>query len=351
MSIFKNKIIKFCGITAAVITMAGACAKEVTESKNEDNKLYLDAWMSVHHPGVQPTGLGVYIIEDQPGAGEAVTDDDYYYFINYTSTDLDGNISSTSEEKVAQQTGSYTKGNYYGATVVMDSYYVTQPGILDAIKGMRIGGTRKVVVPGWLNSTISTSSGEKYYTTAEEFYQNKSGSNAIYTITLTDKTDNINKWEVDSLERYTARMMNDVDSTFYGYYYQQLKEPTDTTTFPTDTTFYINYTGRLLNGQVFDTTIEDTAKFYGIYSSSNTYEPKMVQLSENYTDITLGGSSSSDGSTTINGFAYCLSKLKSYEKGVCAFYSALGYSYSGSGNVIPSFAPLTFEIEIVDKEE
>ncbi len=351
MSIFKNKIIKFCGITAAAIAMAGACAKEVTESENEDNKLYLDAWMSVHHPDVQPTGLGVYIIEDQPGAGEAVTDDDYYYFIRYTSTDLDGNISSTSEEKVAQQTGSYTKGNYYGPTVVMDSYYVTQPGVLDAIKGMRIGGTRKVVVPGWLNSTISTSSSEKYYTTAEEFYKNKSGSNAIYTITLTDKTDNINKWEVDSLERYTARMMNDVDSTFYGYYYQRLKEPTDTTTFPTDTTFYINYTGRLLNGQVFDTTIEDTAKFYGIYSSSNTYEPQMVQLSETYTDITLGGSSSSDGSTTISGFAYCLSKLKSYEKGVCAFYSALGYSYSGSGDVIPSFAPLTFEIEIVDKEE
>ena len=153
------------------------------------------------------------------------------------------------------------------------------------------------------------------------------------------------------MERYTARMMNDVDSTFYGYYYQQLKEPTDTTTFPRDTTFYINYIGRLLNGQVFDTTIEDTAKFYGIYSSSKTYKPQMVKLNETYTEITLGGSSSSDGSTTIDGFAYCLSKLKSYEKGICAFYSALGYKYSGSGNVIPKFAPLTFEIEIVDKEE
>ena len=106
---------------------------------------------------------------------------------------------------------------------------------------------------------------------------------------------------VDSLERYTARVMNDVDSTFYGYYYQQLKAPTDTTTLPRDTTFYINYIGRLLNGQVFDTTVEDTAKFYGIYSSSKTYEPKKVKLSENYKDITLGGSSTSDGITTING--------------------------------------------------
>lgn len=337
-----------CAAALATLVLAASCAKETTTYENDDVKLYLDAWMSVHHPDVQPTGLGVYIIDDQPGTGEAVTDDDYYYFIRYTSMDLDGNISSTSEEKVAQQVGSYTKGNYYGPTVILDSYYATQPGILDAVKGMKVGGTRTVVVPGWLNSTLDE---KESYSTAEEFYKHKSGSNAIYRLTLTDKAKDIYKWEVDSLERFTAHKMNDVDSTFYGYYYQQLKEPTDTTTFPRDTTFYINYIGRLLNGQVFDTTIEDTAKFYGIYSSSKTYEPQMVKLSEIYTDITLGGTSSSDGSTTINGFSYCLSKLKAYEKGICAFYSALGYGYSGSGNAIPRFAPLTFEIEIVDKEE
>ena len=337
-----------CAAALATLVLTASCAKETTTYENDDVKLYLDAWMSVHHPDVQPTGLGVYIIDDQPGTGEAVTDDDYYYFIRYTSMDLDGNISSTSEEKVAQQVGSYTKGNYYGPTVILDSYYATQPGILDAVKGMKVGGTRTVVVPGWLNSTLDE---KESYSTAEEFYKHKSGSNAIYRLTLTDKAKDIYKWEVDSLERFIAHKMNDVDSTFYGYYYQQQKEPTDTTTFPRDTTFYINYIGRLLNGQVFDTTIEDTAKFYGIYSSSKTYEPQMVKLSETYTDITLGGTSSSDGSTTINGFSYCLSKLKAYEKGICAFYSALGYGYSGSGNAIPRFAPLTFEIEIVDKEE
>jgi FKBP-type peptidyl-prolyl cis-trans isomerase len=37
-------------------------------------------------------------------------------------------------------------------------------------------------------------------------------------------------------------------------------------------------------------------------------------------------------------------------KAVGVFYSPLGYSYNGSGS-IPAYAPLVFEIEIVDKPE
>lgn len=345
MSIIRHTILRFC-MTVAAVTAMTSCAKEATESKNGDNKLYLDAWLSVHYPNIQPTGLGIYITDDQPGTGDEIGEKDFYYFVRYTATDLDGTIGSTTEEKVAQQVGSYSKGDYYGPTVVLNSSLATQVGVLEMIKGMRVGGTRTAIIPGWLNVTLD---GDEGYETGDDYFENETGSNAIYTITLTDKTEDIHKWEVDSLERYTARVMGDVDSTFYGYYYQQLKEPTDTTTLPRDTTFYINYTGRLLNGQVFDTTVEDTAKFYGIYSASKTYEPQKVTLSEDHSGITLGGSSSSDGNTVIEGFAYCLSKLKSYEKGVCAFYSYLGYGYSGSGSSIPKYAPLSFEIEIVDQ--
>jgi hypothetical protein len=37
-------------------------------------------------------------------------------------------------------------------------------------------------------------------------------------------------------------------------------------------------------------------------------------------------------------------------KAVGVFYSDLGYGYSGSGS-IPAYAPLVFEIEIVEKPE
>jgi FKBP-type peptidyl-prolyl cis-trans isomerase FklB len=133
----------------------------------------------------------------------------------------------------------------------------------------------------------------------------------------------------------------------YGCYYKQLIAPVDTSSFPNDTTIYINYTGRLLNGQVFDTTIEKVAKDNNIYSATRTYEPTTVRWAEKYEDLTLG----SDNSSVISGFALTLWQMRAMEKGIGVFYSPLGYSYNGSGSSIPPYSPLIFEIEVVAKPE
>ena len=39
------------------------------------------------------------------------------------------------------------------------------------------------------------------------------------------------------------------------------------------------------------------------------------------------------------------------ETATAIFYSSLGYGYSGSGSVIPSYAPLRFDITVVKEEE
>ena len=126
------------------------------------------------------------------------------------------------------------------------------------------------------------------------------------------------------------------DSVKFGCYYRQTGQPSSTEAFPDDTTIYINYTGRLLDGKVFDTTIRDTAKRYGLYSDSKTYSPVSVSYknTESYSEITMGDS----GSTLIDGFSYTISRMKSHEKGVGIFYSVLGYGSSGSGNAIPGFS-------------
>ena len=139
-------------------------------------------------------------------------------------------------------------------------------------------------------------------------------------------------------------------ATFTGtgndYYYFESKAPMDGKRFTSDTTIYINYVGRLLNGTIFDTNIKDTAKFYGVYSASRTYAPSSVTISKGENDeltVKMGSSS------VIDGFKEAILKMGPYAKGVSVFYSTLGYGTSGSGSTIPGYGPLRFDIEVVNK--
>ncbi|MGN0202809.1 MAG: FKBP-type peptidyl-prolyl cis-trans isomerase [Candidatus Cryptobacteroides sp.] len=330
-------------LAASLLLIAFSCAKEASSGTNDDSKLYFDSWMKVHYPEVKPTGLGVYILEDTPGSGEALTDEDNYIFLRYTITDLDGSITGTTEEDVDKQLGNYSLGNYYGDEVFLNDPASTSAGLIELVRGMKVGGVRKGVIPGWLNVAEA-------HDTEQEYLDNCTGSDIICSITLTDKIDDIYKWEIDTLERFVARHMDGVDSTEFGYYYKQLRAPEDTASIPLDSTICINYIGRLMNGQVFDTTIKDTAKVWGIYSSSKEYAPVYITFESDFEDITMSSEKGEEGSTMVTGFSYCLSNMKKNEKGIVAFYSVHGYGTSGKG-VIPKYAPISFEIELVEDPE
>ena len=64
---------------------------------------------------------------------------------------------------------------------------------------------------------------------------------------------------------------------------------------------------------------------------------------ESFKDITMGGSS------LIEGFSYALDQMHPHESGTAIFYSTGGYAAKGSGDIIPPYSPLRFDIEIVDK--
>ena len=93
----------------------------------------------------------------------------------------------------------------------------------------------------------------------------------------------------------------------------------------------INYTGRLLNGKVFDTSVESVAKENGIFDPGRKYEPLPYRVGEK-------------------------SLIKGWEKGVInqpagskltlIMPSALGYGPIENGP-IPANSPLIFDIEIV----
>lgn len=340
-----NKIIVKTGIAAGVVSVALAisgCAKSEKTYPNDAEQRYLEAWIKVRHPEAVQTELGTYMLEDIPGTGTTY-DGQNFAIVDCTVRDLDGAITSTTSAKVAQQLGTYDKSYYYGAKV-WDAMNNSLPvGVEDMLDGMKVGGTRTSVLPAWLMTY------DRYKKPSEYLKHSTDNSTAVYTVTLRGITDDIYKSQIDSIETYASRYLDGADSTSYGFYYKELKAPADTNAFPSDTTVYINYIGRLLNGQVFDTTIKDTAKVHNIYSSSKTYSPVKIEWGEKSSDLKMYSDGSSDGSSVISGFSMTLWKMRHYGKSAGLFVSAYGYGSSGNGNSIPGYVPLMFEIEIVDK--
>lgn len=347
-TIFKKAAYIILALTAA------GCAKAVVEGTNEAAERYFNAWMKTNHPDLNPVGLGIYVMEETEGTGIEVKEDGYI-FAEYTTTDLEGNISSYTGKETAKQLGEYDTTSFYGPKVLPTFESTIQAGLAEAVIGMKVGGRKKVIIPGWLMAY-------SVYDSAEDYLANStSGTNTIYDITITDYTDSIDLWEKQQIGKYFKAngdvfgnmtekdfLVMDIDekeTDFDGMYYKSL-QPSEAT-FPKDTTIYINYTGRLLSGQVFDTTDEKIAKDNGLYSPSRTYTPVEIYWNENYEEITMGSSSSS----TITGFALALRQMGAFEKGIAVFTSSYGYGYSGSGSTIPGYAPLVFEIEIVEKPE
>ncbi len=331
-----NRIFKSALYLIACITFAG-CARNVSGGVNEATVREFESWMYVHYPNVPKTGLGIYVLSDVPGSG-ATVDGDGYVITEYTITNLEGDILLYTSEETAKKLGLFDNGTYYGPTVLSTKEGSMVAGVRQALVGMKVGGQKKFAVPNWLQS-YST------YDT-EEGYINESTANEhnIYDVTIVGYTDSIEQYEDNLIKKYIADhpdIFKSPVSDTTGFYYQVIELGDTTKTHLSDTSIFVNYTGRLLNGKVFDTTIERVAKDNGLYSANNAYEPVEVICGDNISETTL------ESNSTIDGFARTIWHMNPYGKAIGIFYSPLGYSYSGSGSSIPGYCPLLFEIEIV----
>ena len=350
-------------LSMAALVLAG-CAKSPKVGLNDDNKRYLEAWIQVFHPSAARTNLGAFILEDMPGTGTAAgsSETNPYVRVSYTVRSLNGTVQGTTDEALSQQIGYYetnaSKNPYYGPVVWARGASGQVAGVEESIAEMSVGGRRTVVIPGWLLGYDSSSGAPILYSTAKDYEEKVSGTSPlIYEMQLEEVIPDIQKWQIDSVGRYVASLFPGKtvkDSVKLGFYYAQTGAPSSTDKFKSDTTIYINYIGRRLDGTAFDTSIADTAKFYGIYSESRTYGPcaiKWYGSEGSYTDITMSTAGSSSLSSVIKGFALGLDQMHPHEKGTAVFISDWGYGAKGSGYAIPTYSPLRFDFEVVNKPE
>ena len=317
--------------------LAAACNKNTGEGTNVALKRQFDAWRAIHYPAAVEKD-GIYIIEDTPGTGPTWDKNLSITFMTYTMRSLDGTVSYNTDEQWAKQLGEWDQTYYYGAQVVPTGKDATYAGVDILLEGMRQGGTRTAIVPSWMMTY------DRYDSLSQYLEKSTDTPAQIYTVTFLDQTDNLSEYEFRLMKEYATEKWDVTDTlstaaVFFKSFTHFDEEPDE---MPNDTTVYINYTGRRISdGQVFDTTVADTAKFYNIYNPSKKYAPVPVIWAETAKEIKLSGNS------VVDGFAHGLKAMHADEKASFVFGYNLGYGSSGSGKLIPSYAALQFDIEMV----
>ena len=344
-----NKSILF-PLTLILSLLSVACAQKSADKTGVEAQERISKWMDKYYPGIQPNADGLYILEDEPGTG-ALRDGENYPFIKVIGTirTLDGTVSTTTDEEMARQLGTYQYGNYYGPQYQYLAEGYSYAGMDALVSDMRLGGRRKAVIPAWMLTTSRYSSQEGYLSACT------GSTHLIYDITLVAQSADA---EADGIARVrdfialnypgteSVSYIEDTEADDSFFFISDVSAFNEDDKLTNDSSVKINYTGKLLDGTVFDTTIRKIAVDARIDSDSKSYEPQSVTLSSTYSDVTMG-----DSSSLISGFKGALSLMHwKGQKAVAVFSSAHGYSSTGSGNVIPAYEPLIFEIEILTDE-
>ena len=339
-----------------ICILLGGCITDNTPTTGEQAKEYLEIWMAKWNKdngkNIQPDEYGMYVLDDVPGdpSADLWSADIPYTYASVTINTLSGKISSSDDATIAKQLGTYQAHYYYGPKVSVTGEGASYAGVDLALKDMRMGGRRTVLIPSWMLTTSRYSSMQEYLDACT------SSSHLIYTIDLKQQFEDVNEWEKAIVKDYIdahfpgaeSTVMPDEEEADGSFYFIS-----DTSAFDEEdkresnaSGLRLNYTGYRLDGQIFDTTIEDVAIDAGIYNSSSSYTPASMSFSDSWDSIKMNSSSE-----YITGFQAALSMLWWVgQKATVVFTSARGYSYSGNSGAIPGYCPIAFDLELLGEE-
>lgn len=299
-----------------------ACDR-IVEDPIGDEKARLFAWFEVNHltpDSISSDGVNyMYYITTNEGTDLTPADSNYIVY-TCTSKNLDDYVYETTEENIATLNDIYSTTSHYVPNFAqfLSSSSKTN-GLSKGISMMKEGGITKLIVPSY-------------------FGQNGSSSTTVYDVELIKVVPEPLEYENDTLLNYLA--LNPGFTSFNdSLYYMKTSEGTRTCIVDNDSIVTVNYTGKFLDGFVFDTNIDSVAVANDIYSSSKTYEPM---------EFTVGSTS------YIAGFSLAVKKMIEGEKATFIIpsfnaYGAVGSS--GSSTIILPYTTLIFEIELVTVTE
>lgn len=351
------KIIFRIAFTLATIALlVTSCAKTTDISYNTLEQISLDAWMKQHQPSVQRLDNGLYIeVLKAPESGATKIEDGDWLELNYTGSDLDGNVFVTRSKEVAEQQGTFTVYTHY---VPHKRVIKTKAGMTEAeyiaLKRMRLGEKVRIYTP---SSLFYGSYGTNFDNGYGGQYALGANKPATMEIEVLNVIKDITAWENKVVETYAKDQLQLEPKDTVGFganlYVKITKEAPPEyndkeerlNMINVDSTFRYYYTGRFLDGFVFDTSVDTIA--LEAWDITKTYKPASYKAAS-------GG--------LINAFYNAAkSKKLSYDSEFkMVFTSAMGYGANGQTTgtapytVIQPYTPLFFEVRILpykDKEE
>ena len=321
----------------STLFMAVSCAVTPDEDSDDGYDHMMKAWMRLNYPSVQPYGSGgAYILQMDKGSGPAIKDTAFIR-AHYTKRSLDGSISETNVKELAGQLGTYSVSSCFdGNTWQLGKGYLPD-ALEEVIYTMNSGGSASIAVP------LSVS--EHEYAIYDAFSITPEISNYVYDLTIDTVLNDIYAYQESAMRTWFQTHYAISDTLVEHLYFKKLEEKSgENDSIPEGNSIKVRYIGRLMSGQVFDTNIEDTAKFYRIWNGSGSYSGLEISFYKK------DDSEFEKNNSVVTGFGKAIQQMNYGETAVTLFGSKLGYGAAGSNPSIPEYSPLFFWIYIEPEE-
>lgn len=287
-----------------------------------DEMARLEAWLQVHNINVQPTSSGLYYINKVEGTGLSPIDSSYVVF-SYTARSLDGVTFETTNRDTAKLYDIFSYSTHYTPyfQVYVGDYFKLK-GLYEGLSYMKEGGKARLIIPSTLGYGTSSSGSIK------------SNSTLIYDVELIKVVTDPEAYEKSLIASYLEKHPGYTEISD-NLHILKLDEGFRNCVIEDDSVVYVNYTGKFLDGYVFDTNVESVARKNNIYSSSNSY----VELS-----FTVGGDE------VIKGYSLAVKNMIEGERALVIIPSEYAYGASGKSSgskIIQPYETLIFDIEVV----
>lgn len=229
-----------------------SCLKDDSEEKIAKEKSILKEYIASNNITQQPTASGLYYIETLAGTGDSAKLGTWME-IKYTGYLVtNNNVIMTSDSAVAKNNNIYSASSFYGPTRIMQGY-ISYAGLNEGFSKMREGGKARLIFPSDLGL------GSRYTANIPAY------SSLIFDVELVKVIPDIRSYEGGLMMAYLDANEISKDS-INGIFFRE--NTPGTGDYPVkDNQVSLTYTGKFLNGRVFDTS----DKYFSLKIGSGQY--------------------------------------------------------------------------------